>query len=194
MKLTPNSFVVANSNKCKGCKACEIACFAAHNKNNNVGLTVGTVTTPVIPRLNVIKAEDLEVPVQCRHCEAAPCANVCPVGAIVQQDNTIIIDEKACVGCKSCLLACPIGAIDLYPMYDKGEEVMQVNLKTVQQEKLENKVKQTAYKCDLCIEQGKPACVEACPENALSLVTPMKEKKQRNREAALSLLKTMNNY
>ena len=89
MKTTPNSFVIANSNKCIGCKVCEVACFTVHNKNNNVVATVGTVTTPIIPRLNVIKGEDFAMPIQCRQCEDAPCANVCPVSAIRQEDNTI---------------------------------------------------------------------------------------------------------
>ncbi|MBC2582333.1 4Fe-4S dicluster domain-containing protein [Clostridium sp. DJ247] len=194
MKTNPNSFVIANSNSCIGCKACEIACFAVHNKTNNVAATVGTVTTPIIPRLNVIKGENYSVPIQCRHCEDAPCANVCPVGAIKQDNNAIIIDEKLCIGCKTCLIACPVGAIDLLPEYYNGEEVMQINLKESKENELNNKVKSIAYKCDLCKESGKPACVTACPQNALTLATPVKEKKYRNIEAALSLVQAAKNY
>ncbi|MBV7272044.1 4Fe-4S dicluster domain-containing protein [Clostridium thailandense] len=194
MKATPNSFVIANSSKCIGCKACEVACFAVHNENNNVGATVGTVTTPVISRLYVIKDENYSMPIQCRHCEDAPCANVCPVGAIKQENNTIIINEEACIGCKTCLIACPFGAVDLLPAYDNGEEVEQTNLKQEGEYGLENKVKIIAYKCDLCKENGKPACVNACPQKALTLVTPVKEKKSRNIAAALSLFETVKNY
>lgn len=194
MKATPNSFVIANSNKCIGCKACEVACFAVHNENNNVGATVGTVTTPVISRLYVVKGENYSMPIQCRHCEDAPCANVCPVGAIKQENNTIFIDEKACIGCKTCLIACPFGAVDLLPEYDNGEEVIQANLKEDGENGLEEKVKIIAYKCDLCKENGKPACINACPQKALTLVTPAKEKKSRNIAAALSLFQTVKNY
>lgn len=194
MKATPNSFVIANSNKCIGCKACEVACFAVHNENNNVGATVGTVTIPVISRLYVIKGENYSMPIQCRHCEDAPCANVCPVGAIKQENNAILIDEKACIGCKTCLIACPFGAVDLLPEYDNGEEVVQTNLKEEGEDGLENKVKIIAYKCDLCKENGNPACINACPQKALTLVTPAKEKKSRNIAAALTLFETVKNY
>ncbi len=194
MKTTLNSFVVANPNKCIGCKACEVACFAAHNKSNNVGATIGTVTTPIIPRLYTVKTDNFTVPVQCRQCEDAPCANSCIVGAIKQEGNSIIIDEKACVGCKSCLLACPFGAIDLLPQYNNGQEVFQINLKEESKYGLDYKEKIIAYKCDLCKESGEQACINACPKNALTLITPMQEKKHRNKQAATGLLQTIKNY
>ena len=194
MKTTPNSFVIANSNKCIGCKVCEVACFTVHNKNNNVGATVGTVTTPIIPRLNVIKGEKFAMPIQCRQCDDAPCANVCPVRAIKQENNTIVVDEKACIGCKTCLMACPFGAIDLLPEYNNGQEVIQISLQQEGENGLEDKGKSIAYKCDLCKKSGKPACVDACPQKALTLVNPVTAKKSRNRAAAASLLQTVKNY
>ena len=190
MKTISNSFVIADSSKCIGCKVCEVACFTVHNENNNVAATVGTVTTPIIPRLNVIKGENFVVPIQCRHCDDAPCANVCPVRAIKQENNTIVINEKDCIGCKTCLIACPIGAIDLLPQYDNGEEVIQLNLKQEGENGLEETGRNIAYKCDLCKESGNPACVNACPQKALTLVNVSTEKKSRNKAAALSLLQT----
>jgi len=190
MKTISNSFVIADSSKCIGCKVCEVVCFTVHNENNNVIATVGTVTTPIIPRLNVIKGENFVVPIQCRHCDDAPCANVCPVRAIKQVNNTIVINENDCIGCKTCLMACPVGAIDLLPQYDNGEEVIQLNLKQEGENGLEETGRNIAYKCDLCKESGKPACVNACPQKALTLVNISTEKKSRNKAAALSLLQT----
>lgn len=184
MKTTLNSFVVADPNKCIGCRACEVACFSVHNSNNNVSFTVGTVETPIIPRLYLVKDESFCMPIQCRHCEDAPCANSCPVGAISQENNSINVNEKKCIGCKTCLLACPFGAIDLLPEYENGEAVIQNNLETE---------KMTAYKCDLCKEYGKPACIDACTEKALKLITPVNYKKSRNKQAALGLLETIKN-
>jgi len=192
LKTKLNSFVVANAAKCIGCKSCEVACFTVHNRNNHVAATVGTVTVPIIPRLYLIRSEHGTIPIQCRHCEDAPCANVCPVGAIKQEGNAIIINEKTCIGCKTCLLACPFGAIDLLPQYDDGKEVLQINLKEEEEGGLTQKARVIAYKCDLCEDIGEPACIKACPVNALTLVTPIEERKARNKEAALSLIKTIN--
>lgn len=186
MEASSQSFVIAHSNSCIGCKACEVACFAVHNRNNGVAATVGTVAVPVIPRLYVLRTERFTMPVQCRQCENAPCANACPVQAIRHEDNAIVIDADSCIGCKTCALACPFGAITLADAYSSGSEVRQSNLKERRDDGLmEAKRKTVAYKCDLCKENGKPACVEACPQNVLTLFTPAAEKQARNRRTAL---------
>ena len=83
MKKEIGSFVVGDSTKCTGCKACELACFTVHNrKSNHLGKTVGTVTVPVTPRLFLTKFEQGCMPIQCKHCEDAPCLNACTKGAI----------------------------------------------------------------------------------------------------------------
>ncbi|MFD3155793.1 4Fe-4S dicluster domain-containing protein [Haloimpatiens sp. FM7330] len=194
MSATLNSFVIADPNKCIGCKACEVACFAAHNSNNNVKATVGTVSTPIIPRLYNVKLGKVTMPVQCRQCEDAPCANSCPVNAIKQIDNTIIIDEDECIGCKSCVMACPFGVISLLPQYRNGKEIIQNNLKGESTDSTKKMVKIIAYKCDLCKEQGEPACIKACPKDALTLVIPKEYKKKRNKKVAEDLLQAIKNY
>ncbi|WP_088228673.1 4Fe-4S dicluster domain-containing protein [Desulfosporosinus sp. FKB] len=188
MSGTLNSFVVANPTKCIGCKVCEMVCFAVHDKKDQVAMAVGTIAAPIIPRLYLVRSEVLKMPIQCRHCEDAPCANSCRIGAIKQEDNRIVIDENECIGCKTCLLACPFGAIDLLPQFKDGEAVIQANLKEEGEFGLEEKAKTVAYKCDLCQEHGEPACVAACPQQALTLVIPAEEKKRRNRQAAVNLL------
>jgi len=178
MKGSFNTFVIADPNKCIGCKACELACSSVHNEENNIGYTVGTMTTPVIPRLYLVKNEKFCAPIQCRHCEDAPCANACPNKAIKKEDDSIYIDEN-CIGCKTCLMACPIGAIELLPHYKNEEKVIQLGL---EEEKM------IAYKCDLCKGKEKKACIEACPENALKLVNIKEDKKNKNIKAALGLM------
>lgn len=193
MSTKINSFVVADPAKCIGCKVCEVACAVAHTNYGVV--TAGTMEDPVIPRLYLVKTAEVTMPVQCRHCEDAPCANVCPVGAISQENNVIVVNEADCVGCKTCMMACPFGAMDLVPKYVKGEEVTQRVLKSETEDGLVEKAVAFASKCDLCISRPDgPACVENCPEQALEIVKPAALKKERNRDAALSLLESVKKF
>lgn len=193
MNSTLNAFVVADPKKCIGCKVCEVACSVAHT--DHAVTTVGTLDTPIIPKLYLVKTPNVTMPVQCRHCEDAPCANVCPVAAITQVKHAIIIDEDTCMGCKTCMMACPFGAIDLVPVYKEGEPVVQTGLKADDQDGLVEKELVVASKCDLCGGRDNgPACVEACPEKALEVILPHKAKKKRNVEAALNLLDSVKTF
>lgn len=184
MKIQLNPFVVADPQRCIGCRVCELACFAAHGEREF--RTVGNVETPVIPKLYLTRTADVTMPIQCRHCEDAPCANVCPIGAISQIDNTIIVDSDICAGCKTCMLACPFGALELVPYYKHNQPVIQTGLKIKDEDGFIDKQKMVANKCDLCsgLKSG-PACVAACPQRALELIKPEAKKHQRNIDNAM---------
>lgn len=145
-----NRFIMANSQQCLGCHACEVACVMAHNDERHV-------LTPqrYQPRITVIKHQRQRSAVTCHHCEDAPCARSCPNGAIAHINDSVQVNAQKCIGCKSCVVACPFGT-------------MQMVLTPV----APNQFKASAHKCDLCQgrEQG-PACVENCPADALQLVT-----------------------
>lgn len=56
----------------------------------------------------------LPLPCACRHCDDAICVKSCIAGALSKQaDGTVLVDEKKCVGCHTCVLVCPFGAIRL---------------------------------------------------------------------------------
>ncbi|MGM1020486.1 MAG: 4Fe-4S dicluster domain-containing protein [Bacillota bacterium] len=164
-----SSFVVADAGQCIGCKACELACFAVHGQSNNVGASIGTVNVPVVPKVYVVRSGSTYVPIQCRHCENAPCAHACPVQAIRQENGVVMIDEELCIGCTSCVLACPFGAIEVSTVYREGRVMTQPGLTDRAAHKALPRT--AAGKCDLCADTngGQPACIEACPNGVLRL-------------------------
>lgn len=155
-----NPIVLANPDKCIGCKKCEIACVSAHiNISFKEAKKRGL---PTISRIKVVKVDNVKYPIQCRHCEDAPCAHACPFGAIQQLDGLVSVNETLCVGCKMCVMACPFGAIEVGV---EGETAFTGRTN-----------KGSAKKCDMCqawrADTGKEvcACVEACPKQALQYV------------------------
>jgi len=162
--------IVVNIEKCLGCKSCELACALVHSKSKV--LEEAIVESPRPQRMVTVEAaEEFAVPIQCRHCEAAPCVGICPTGAIQRQSEQapVVVDEDLCIGCKLCMLICPFGVLQIGP---EGRVII---------------------KCDMCLERlekgQEPACVEACPTGTLKLVSLKDVIKTRRREASRQLIK-----
>jgi carbon-monoxide dehydrogenase iron sulfur subunit len=162
--------IVVNIEKCLGCKSCELACALVHSKSKVLEEAVAESPRP--QRMVTVEAvEEFAVPIQCRHCEAAPCIEICPTGAIQRQSEQapVMVDEDLCIGCKLCMLICPFGVLQIGP---EGRAVI---------------------KCDMCLERlekgQEPACVEACPTGTLKLVSLKEVIKARRREASKQLIK-----
>ena len=99
-------------NRCVNCKACNAACKMA----NGVGIGhfwnwVDRKSSDVLTTETGTPSHDFYyLPMQCQHCENAPCVSVCPTGASVKlDDGTVQIDAEACIGCQACVSACPYG-------------------------------------------------------------------------------------
>ncbi|ELW1645148.1 formate-dependent uric acid utilization protein AegA [Enterobacter oligotrophicus] len=146
-----NRFIMANSQQCIGCRACEVACVMAHNDEQHV-----LSEHHFHPRITVLKSGAKSSPVTCHHCENAPCAQSCPNGAISKHSDSVQVNQQKCIGCKACMVACPFGTLDIIVTPQENDSV-----------------KATAHKCDLCLTRSQgPACVENCPADVLRLATP----------------------
>lgn len=164
-----NAFIIGDAELCIGCQACMVACARAHEELPLTALNDQDV--PFHSRITAIIAPEVTVAVQCRQCEDSPCARSCPVDAIVQKDNHIEIIKEKCIGCKSCVLACPFGAIKVVEDKMENSGIFMdtgVGKKQTQVEKAHFVVD----KCDLCADSGGPACVAICPAKALYFINP----------------------
>ena len=152
-----NKMVIADPGKCIGCRTCEIACVLAHAATDAM---VKMSPASFNPRLMVVKTATVSTPVQCRQCEDAPCAAVCPTGTLVLRNNTVEVIPSRCIGCKSCMIACRFGVIEVLPCEA-----------TLSDRPLVSGTHVEAVKCDLCAHRANgPACVEVCPTKAISVI------------------------
>jgi len=169
--------IVVNELRCLGCKSCELQCALAHSEAGNLVEAIGAESPPksrvhvqAMPAApgseqgqNPLFAGSM--PLQCRHCEDAPCMSVCPTGAIYRPDDAgpVLVDADRCIGCKFCLVICPFGVMDL------------------------SRDGKAAMKCDRCIDrtaEGEaPACVAACPTGAIEFIE-LDEYLRRQRQGA----------
>jgi Fe-S-cluster-containing dehydrogenase component len=141
--MTRFGFLI-DQDTCIGCHACTVACKAEHDVPIGVNRTwvkyIESGTFPDVSRHFSV--------MRCNHCENAPCVTICPTGALFHRDNGIVdFDTANCIGCKSCMNACPYDALYIDPD------------------------EHTAQKCNFCahrVEVGlQPSCVVVCPTQSI---------------------------
>jgi formate dehydrogenase iron-sulfur subunit len=147
--------ILVDVTKCTGCERCVEACMEENNLDPVKAQVDRAVTKDGLSGnrwLSVpMVAEGRFVRMSCMHCLEPSCVSACLVGGLTKTpDGPVIYDPEKCIGCRYCMLACPFHI----PRYEWGETVPFVR------------------KCSLCtqrLQEGQvPACVEACPEDALT--------------------------
>jgi Fe-S-cluster-containing dehydrogenase component len=161
----PNGFgVLTDLSLCVGCHTCEAAC----NEANGLPQPAVPFTENIVPGVRrrpghssftvvstyadpARSGEQVHVKTQCMHCSEPACVSACPVRALRKSDEgPVIYDEKVCMGCRYCMIACPFQM----PSFE-----------------FESALEPRIRKCVMCFDRirksgGVPACVENCPAGA----------------------------
>jgi len=152
-----DGYLIYDSKKCAGCTTCMLSCSLVHEGVQSLSLS----------RIQILQNSFAKFPYDikmavCRQCVTPVCVEQCPEGAAFvdgKNGNVRRIDMGKCIGCKTCLAACP-----------------QQPHRTIW-----NSQKNKSMKCDLCLDSphwsekggpgGKQACVESCPMRAIKFVS-----------------------
>ncbi|MBI1357477.1 MAG: 4Fe-4S ferredoxin [Acidobacteria bacterium] len=133
--------------KCIGCKCCEVACSEQNNNPPEISWRrVGEVEGGVYPN-----TQRLHLSMGCNHCVDPACMKGCPTQAYAKDSETGIVlhNAEVCIGCEYCIWNCPYSV----PVFNEERGVV--------------------GKCDMChgrLKDGDaPACVNACPSEAIKI-------------------------
>lgn len=140
--------IYINEEVCIGCHLCRVYCQVEHSQSKDLIKAFKRESPQPLARLSVEVKDCVSLSVQCRHCDELPCVYACLTGALQRnpENGIVALDEEKCIGCWTCILACPFGAI--------------------RQDTQRGRI----AKCDFCPEHSIPVCVANCPNEALVYV------------------------
>ena len=140
--------IIINEDVCMGCGLCKVYCKAEHSQSKDIIKAFKREFPVPLSRVRVERKNEKSFSLQCRHCDEPWCVYSCLTGAMQKDPITgmVTVDEEKCMGCWTCILACPNGALVRDAYYN------------------------VVAKCDLCPEREVPACVAYCPNEALMVV------------------------
>lgn len=133
-------------NACIGCHSCEVACGEQNGLPPEVAWRrVGEIEGGEYP-----VARRFHLSMSCNHCLEPACLEGCPTNAYEKLANGVVAHHADdCIGCQYCTWNCPYSV----PAFQADRRIV--------------------TKCDMCLprlEAGRaPACVTACPTNAITV-------------------------
>lgn len=151
---------------CVGCRKCEWACDEANGQAiggpeayestavfdsaRRTGPTRFTIVNRYTPEESI---DPVHVKEQCMHCLDPACVSACPVKALHKTaDGAVLYNEKLCIGCRYCMIACPFDV----PAYEYADPFTP-------------KVRKCTRCHDKYAETGEaPACASVCPQEAIT--------------------------
>jgi Fe-S-cluster-containing dehydrogenase component len=148
--------ILVDTTRCVGCQTCEEACAEANNLPEPALEDPSANRQPDTNQFSVITLHDTDVgevyvKKQCMHCNQPACASACLTKAMLKtEEGPVIWREDKCMGCRFCMISCPFDI----PKFEYDSPVPKIR------------------KCTMCwsrLKEGEqPACVENCPEEALT--------------------------
>lgn len=164
-----NRGVLVDLSRCIGCRSCEAACSQEHGLGPPMNMVENYqvldqqklgLRRPDHNAFTVVNRYDSEFSdhplfkkIQCNHCLEPACLTACFVNAYTKTpEGAVIYNPDVCVGCRTCMVACPF-SIPAF-RYDSAFNAQ-------------------IMKCNFCFDtrlshDKPPACVEACPMEALT--------------------------
>ena len=150
---------------CIGCHLCEVYCQLQHARSTDLVKAFKRESPRPLPRLRVEEKGVVSFSVRCQQCDEAPCVQACLTGALARDpaSSLVEVDRERCIGCWTCLLVCPLGAIK----QDTGQKKV--------------------LKCDLCPGEEIQVCVANCPNEALVYMDLPDESPDVEKEAIVAV-------
>ena len=149
--------ILVDTTRCVGCRSCEMACAETHGfpEPNPDEAVFEKERTPSVTQWSLVNRYETNkgevfAKKQCMHCNQPACASACLTKAMLKtEEGPVIWREGKCMGCRFCMISCPFDI----PKFEYDSPVPKIQ------------------KCTLCWERlqegNRPACVEACPAEAL---------------------------
>lgn len=140
--------ILINKELCIGCKSCVLACMLKYSEAKNIYLLdLESIDTEGMVHIELDKYNK-SVPIICRHCDEPECVLTCMSGAMTKDRYSGIVsyNQQKCGSCYMCVMSCPYGVLSI-----------------------DDRTKQRILKCNLCIDEEYPRCVDNCPTGAIKL-------------------------